>query len=144
MNGDAFGLFAILGGTLATALGGNDQMLKVLLAFMATDYISGLICAGVFKASPKSETGGLESRASLKGLFRKGGILLMVYVAVKIDTVTNQNFIRNMVVLGFIASEGISVIENLGLMGVPIPSAVKNALDALKSKSEAGDHSAIN
>lgn len=137
MSEKAFGAVAIVCGTIATALGGRDVMLTALIAFMSIDYITGLITAGIFKASPKSKTGTLESRAALKGLFRKGGILVIVYMAVQLEKVTGMEIIRNAVVTGFIASEGISIVENLGLMGLPMPSIIVKALDALKQKSEA-------
>lgn len=111
-------------------------MLITLIWFMVADYGTGLITAGIFKASPKSKTGALESRASLKGLFRKGGILLMVFIAVQLDKVTGMELIRNAVVTGFIASEGISIIENLGLMGLPMPAIIVKALDTLKQKAD--------
>lgn len=137
LNIDFFGGIALIGGAIATALGGFDTMLFVLLMFMVLDYMTGIINALVFKKSPKSETGALESRACLKGLFRKGGILLVVFIAVELDAITNQHFIRNMVTIGFVASEGISILENVGYMGVPIPAIIANTLDALKKKSEA-------
>lgn len=137
MSGEAFGSIALIFGTIATALGGGDQMLITLIWFMVADYVTGLVTAGIFKASPKSKTGALESRASLKGLFRKGGILLMVFIAVQLDKVTGMELIRNAVVTGFIASEGISIIENLGLMGLPMPAIIVKALDTLKQKADA-------
>ena len=137
MSEKAFGAVALIFGAITTALGGKDVMLVTLIWFMCADYGTGLITAGVFKASPKSKTGALESRASLKGLFRKGGILLMVFMAVQLDKVTGMEIIRNAVVTGFIASEGISIVENLGLMGLPMPTVITKALDALKQKSEA-------
>ena len=137
MSGEAFGSIALIFGTIATALGGSDQMLITLIWFMVADYGTGLITAGIFKVSPKSKTGALESRASLKGLFRKGGILLMVFIAVQLDKVTGMELIRNAVVTGFIASEGISIIENLGLMGLPMPAIIVKALDTLKQKADA-------
>lgn len=137
MSGEAFGYISLIFGTIATALGGSDQMLITLICFMCADYITGLVTAGIFKASPKSATGALESRASLKGLFRKGGILLMVFISVQLDKVTGMELIRNAVVTGFIASEGISIIENLGLMGLPMPAIIVKALDTLKQKADA-------
>lgn len=137
MSEKAFGAVALIFGAITTALGGKDVMLVTLIWFMCADYGTGLITAGIFKASPKSKTGALESRASLKGLFRKGGMLLMVFMAVQLDKVTGMEIIRNAVVTGFIASEGISIVENLGLMGLPMPTIITKALDALKQKSEA-------
>ena len=103
---------------------------------MAVDYITGLIVAGVFHASPKTKTGTLESRAGWKGLCRKGMSLLIVLVACRLDAVMGSSFVRDAVVIGFIANETLSIIENAGLMGVPIPKALARAVDILKQRSE--------
>ena len=66
------------GAALAQALGGWDGALQGLVAFMAADYVTGLVVAGVFRRSGKTEGGGLESHAGFLGLVRKGGILLLV------------------------------------------------------------------
>ncbi len=103
---------------------------------MAVDYITGLVVAGVFHASPKSQTGALESRAGWKGLIRKGETLLIVLVACRLDAVMATSFVRDAVIIGFIANETISIIENAGLMGLPIPAALTKAVDILKQRSE--------
>ncbi|QEY33745.1 phage holin family protein [Caproiciproducens galactitolivorans] len=125
------------GAVLAKALGGWDESLQVLITFMAVDYVLGIIIALVWKSSPKTEDGSFESNASLKGLFRKGGILAIVYMAVQIDMLAgNSSYIRNTVILFFIANEGFSIIENLGIMGLPMPEVIKNAFAAIKKQSE--------
>lgn len=129
-------VIGVIGGIIATELGGWDTLLHALVIFIFIDYVTGLIVAGVFHASQKTETGTLESRTSIKGLFRKVGILLCVYMAVQLDLVIGTDFVRNTVIISFIASEGISIIENLGLMGLPMPAILVNALDVLKKKAE--------
>lgn len=89
-----------------------------------------------FHASPKSKDGTLESRAGWKGLCRKGVTLLIVLVACHLDTVMGSNFIRDATVIAFIANETLSIIENAGLMGVPIPKELTGAIEILKQKSE--------
>lgn len=103
---------------------------------MAVDYVTGLIVASVFHASPKSRTGALESRAGWKGLIRKGETLLIVLVACRLDAVMATSFVRDAVVIGFICNETISIVENAGLMGLPIPAALTKAVDILKQRSE--------
>lgn len=98
--------------------------------------MTGLIVAGVFHASPKSRTGALESRAGWKGLIRKGETLLIVLVACRLDAVMATSFVRDAVVIGFICNETISIVENAGLMGLPIPAALTKAVDILKQRSE--------
>ena len=104
---------------------------------MAFDYITGLIVAGVFKNSNKTETGALESYAGFKGLCRKGVTLLIVLVACRLDIVIGTTYIKDAVVIAFVANETISIIENAGLMGVPIPEVLKKAIDVLNDKTEA-------
>lgn len=126
----------LLGGAVASLLGGWDAALATLMLFMGVDYITGLIVAGVFHNSEKTENGALESRAGWKGLCRKGVTLLVVLVACRLDLVIGSNFIRDTVVIAFITNETISIIENAGLMGIPIPAAIMKAIDILKSKAE--------
>lgn len=126
----------LLGSAVASLFGGWDAALVTLIIFMGVDYITGLIVAGVFHASEKTENGALESRAGWKGLCRKGVTLLVVLVACRLDLVIGSNFIRDAVVIAFIANETISIIENAGLMGIPIPPHIMKAIDILKSKAE--------
>ena len=126
----------IVGSLIASWFGGFDAALVTLLIFMGIDYITGFVVAGVFHASKKTENGALESRAGWKGLCRKGVTLLVVLVACRLDLIMGSNFIRDAVVIAFIANETISIIENAGLMGVPIPSVIVRAIEVLKQKSE--------
>lgn len=121
---------------IAQAYGGWTQGMSFLAITMAIDYMSGLIVAAVFHNSKKTETGRLESRAGWKGLIRKGMTLAIVLIAAQLDLTLNTNFIRDAVVIGFIANEVISIIENAGLMGVPITPALANMIDLLKRKAD--------
>jgi toxin secretion/phage lysis holin len=129
-------VLAAVGSFIANQLGGWDIALGVLIAFIALDYITGLLVAGVFKKSEKTEDGKLSSAASLKGLIRKGVMLLIVWVACLLDTLTGADYVRTAVILFFIGNEGLSIIENVGLMGVPLPKFLKNALEAMKDKND--------
>ncbi len=128
-----------VGGAVAALFGGWDAAVATLCIFMAADYVTGLVVAGVFHKSQKSENGALESRAGWKGLCRKGAILLVVLVAARLDLVLGVNFVRDGVVTAFIANETISIIENAGLMGVPIPAAITKAIDVLNKKESKDD-----
>jgi toxin secretion/phage lysis holin len=129
----------VVGSTIASFFGGFDAALITLFIFMCVDYVTGLIVAGVFHKSEKTENGALESRAGWKGLCRKGVSLLVVLVACRLDMIMGSNFIRDATVIAFIANETISIIENAGLMGVPIPSVITKAIEVLKKKSERED-----
>lgn len=126
----------VVGGFIASLLGGWDAALTTLIIFMGIDYVTGLIVAGVFNNSTKSENGALESRAGWKGLCRKGVTLLIVLIACRLDMVIGSSFMRDAAVIAFIANELISIVENAGLMGIPVPAVIKKAIDILKSKAE--------
>lgn len=123
------------GGAAASLFGGWDAAVVTLLVFMALDYVSGLVVAGVFHASDKSEGGALESRAGFKGLCRKGMILAFVFIACRMDMLLGTHYIRDSVIVGFAANELISIVENAGLMGLPLPAAVTAAVDILTKKA---------
>lgn len=124
------------GGAIAALFGGWDTGLVTLVIFMCIDYVSGLVVAGVFHNSKKTKTGALESKAGCKGLCRKGMSLLFVLIAYRLDLVIGSNYIRDAVIIGFIANEAISIVENAGLMGIPLPAVISKAIDILTSKSE--------
>ena len=96
----------------------------------------GIIVAGVFHRSGKSENGALESRAGFKGLCRKGMILLILLVACRLDLMLGTGYIKDCVCIAFVVNETLSIIENAGLMGVPIPQVLIKAIDVLKAKEE--------
>ena len=126
----------IVGSTVASAFGGWDAAMITLISVMVVDYLTGILVAGVFHNSPKTENGALESKAGWKGLCRKGMTLLIVLVAARLDIILGTGFIRDAVIIGYIANETISIIENAGLMGVPIPTAIEKAIEVLQSKGE--------
>lgn len=128
-----------VGGFIAALFGGWDAALITLIIFMGIDYLTGLIVAGIFHNSEKTKTGALESRAGWKGLCRKGVTLLIVLVAYRLDIIMGSSFIRDAVIIAFIANETISIIENAGLMGIPIPEVIIRAIEVLKNKSDKGE-----
>ena len=105
-------LLGCVGSVIASLFGGWDAALATLVIFMSIDYVTGLIVAGVFHTSEKTKNGTLESRAGWKGLCRKGVTLLVVLVACRLDLMMSSNFIRDAVVIAFVANEVISIIEN--------------------------------
>ena len=124
------------GAVISSVFGGWSVALTTLCIFMLVDYVTGIIVAGVFRKSSKSETGGLESRAGFKGLMKKGMTLAVVVVAYRLDLMLGTDYIRNIVIIAFSANELISITENAGLMGVPMPTAITKAIDLLKERGE--------
>lgn len=116
--------------------GGWTEDLVTLLSMMAVDFFLGLLIAAVWKKSGKSETGALSSYSAWKGLCRKGGTLLVVMVAYRLDVTLGVDYIKTGVIIAFIANEAISIIENLGIMGIPLPSVLTKAIEVLQDKKE--------
>ncbi len=125
-----------IGAAVTTMCGGWNSAITTLVIFMAIDYISGLVCAGVFHKSNKTTSGTLESRAGLKGICRKAMMLVIVIIACRLDMITGTSYIKDMAVIALIANECISIVENAGLMGVPIPPAITKAIDVLTKKED--------
>ena len=129
----------IIGSILATLFGGWDTALQTLVIFMVIDWITGgILLPIVFKKSPKSKNGTLESRAGWKGLCRKAMTLFFVLIAARLDLLIGTNYLRDAVCIGFIVNEAVSIIENAGLMGLPLPECVRNGVDALKEQGKEG------
>ena len=136
MKVTVFSAIGLVGAAIAEAFGGWSSGLTTLLIFMGADYLTGLLVAGVFHRSEKSASGGLESRAGWKGLIRKGCTLLIVLVACRLDMLLGTEFVRDAVIIGFCANEALSIVENVGLMGVPLPRALVRAIELLKNKAD--------
>ena len=127
-------LLGMLGGALAAAFGGWDAALTALVVCISVDYASGSIVALVFHKSTKSESGAYNSSYGLKGLCKKCLMLLFVVVAVQMDRLVGSDYIRDAVCIGFCTNEVLSIVENLGLAGVPMPQAIVNALEQLQKQ----------
>lgn len=130
------GAAGIIGGALAHFLGDYDMIFEALIVLMVLDYLTGVICAGVFKKSNKTKNGGISSNVGFKGLCRKFMMLIFVVVAHYIDIILGVDYVRSAVIIGFCANECISLVENAGIMGLPLPAAVLNGIELLKDKEE--------
>ena len=129
-----------IGSFIANLFGGWTSDLETLMIMMGIDFTMGLLIAAVWKKSEKSKTGALSSWSAWKGLCRKGVSLLFVLIAYRLDLALGVNYIRTAVIIGFIINELISIVENAGIMGVPIPGVIAKAIDMLKQKSEGDTH----
>lgn len=134
-------------GIIAALFGGWSQPMVVLLIMIGLDYLTGVLVALVFKRSPHTEGGGLSSSVGLKGLLRKFVMIVIVAAAYQLDRAIGTNYIRDTVAIFFIANECLSLIENAGLMGIPIPKIILTSIEALKGKADehvddlSGNHS---
>lgn len=112
---------------LSYLLGGFDSALKCLIIVIIIDYLTGIICA-IYNNTLNSKTG-------LKGILKKFCYLLIVTVAVVIDEITGETgIIRNLVIFFFVANDGISILENVGKMGINYPEKLKQVLEQLNEK----------
>ena len=125
-----------IGGVFVTLFGDWNVALTVLCICMGIDYITGLVVAGVFHASPKSEGGGLDSNAGWKGLIRKVATLVIILVAHFVDLLIGTEYIRDAVVVAFTVNEILSILENCALMGVPIPQVLLRGIDILHQQAK--------
>ena len=123
----------LVGGFIATLLGGWDSALSTLVIFMGVDFVTGVVTAAMGK-SKHSDSGTLNSKAGWVGLAKKFCILLMVVVGVRIDILLGTNYIRDTVCINFCLNELLSIVENTSLMGIPYPPAMKKVIDVLQTK----------
>ena len=117
-------------------LGGWTEDLATLLIFMGIDFVMGLMIALIWKRSGKSESGAINSISAWKGLCRKGCSLLVIMVAYRLDMTLEVNYIKTAVIIAFIVNEGISIVENYGIMGGPMPNVLKKALELLQEEAD--------
>lgn len=140
MNIEKTAVITAVGAFITALVGAWDAAIITLIIFMTADWITGLTVAGVFKKSPKSETGALESRVGLKGLCRKGAMLLIVIIAYRLDIMAGLNgVLRTGAIITLVCNEALSVLENVSLMGVKYPAIVDRAIRQLLGKKEDKD-----
>lgn len=127
-----------IGGAISYIIGGWNTSIQTLLVFMLIDYLTGLGLA-VLNKSSKTKDGGLSSKAGLKGIFKKAGMLVVVIIAHRLDVLSGTDVIKDACIIVLIGNEGLSIIENLGVMGVPIPKILIKVIEALKKTDDEAD-----
>lgn len=122
--------FAAIGGALGWFVGGLDGFLYALIAFVVIDYLTGLLAAGVQKK--------LSSEVGFKGIAKKIAIFLLVGIAniIDVDVIQNGTALRTAVIFFYLSNEGLSILENAGNIGLPIPEKLKTMLSQLKEKED--------
>ena len=126
---------AAIGGAIAGLFGGWDTVLMVLVGAMVIDYTTGWIVA-ILGNSLKTSSGKLDSQVAFKGLLKKGLCLFVVLLGALLDRAVGQQIFRDMVCWFYIANEGLSIVENLALAGVPFPAGVKKALEQIREHND--------
>ena len=130
------GFIGVVASLIASAFGGWDSAMTTLILVMVLDFVTGLIVAGVFKQSPKTEFGGLSSNIGFKGLCKKFMILVFVLIGARVDIEFGSHIVKNSVIFSYLVVELISITENAGAMGLPVPPVITNAIELLKKKGE--------
>ncbi len=129
-------LAGLTGGLMASLFGPWSSDLTALTVCMAVDFLSGVAVALLFRKSKKTPTGAYSSACGFAGLCKKAMLLAMVAVGHQMDCVLGLDYIRTALCVAFLTNEGMSILENAGLMGIPIPKALVRALDVLQQKEE--------
>ena len=124
----------VFGGIVTYLFGGWSEGMEALLFFMVTDYLSGLAVAGIFKKSSKTDGGGLKSDVGFKGIIKKVFMLIVVALMYRLDILFGINYLCDLCIISFLLNELISITENIGLMGIPLPPVVTNAIELLNKK----------
>ena len=133
-------LIGVIGASVACFFGGLDKGLQILIIFMFIDYVTGVLVAGVFGNSKKKNSNGkLVSCIGWKGLIRKVLTVVVAIMAHLLDDYLGTSFIQDLTVISFLSNELISIVENLGLCGVPIPKVILKAIDILNEKANKDD-----
>lgn len=130
------GALGLIGAWIASIFGGWNAAMTTLCILMLADYLTGIYIAAVLKKSPKTEQGGLSSNVGFVGLAKKCMVLLFVLVGYRLDLAIGTTYLKDAVCITYIANEVLSLIENAGLIGVPVPKQIVNAIDALKNKEK--------
>ena len=126
-------IFTAIGGWLGWFLGGCDGLLYALIAFVAIDYITGVMCAVIDHR--------LSSEVGFKGIFKKVMIFLLVGVAniLDVQVIGTGCVLRTAVIFFYISNEGVSLLENAAYLGLPVPEKIKTVLEQLHDRSESED-----
>lgn len=130
---------AVLAGAVAGLYGAWTSALTILAVMMAVDYLTGVLLAVTGK-SPKTEGGGLSSKIGFAGIAKKGFVMLIVLVATQLDRAIGNTamIFQTATVFYYIANEGLSILENADLMGVPFPSFVRERLESMREERDGG------
>ena len=126
-------VFAAIGGGIGWFLGGADGFLYALIVFVVIDYITGVMCAIVDKK--------LSSEVGFKGIFKKVLIFILVGVGniIDVQVLGQAGVLRTAVIFFYLSNEGVSLLENAGHLGLPIPAKLKAVLEQLHDRSEKED-----
>lgn len=125
----------VLGGFITYLVGGWTEGMETLVILMVIDFATGMFVAAIFKNSAKTKGGGLKSSVGFKGLVKKFVMWMIVAAMYRVDLMLGIDYLRDLCIIGFALNELISITENAGLMGIPLPAAVTKAIELLNEKT---------
>lgn len=125
----------LCGGFLTSFLGEYTAGVKSLLIFIAVDCLTGLLVAAAFKNSKKTQNGGMSSGIAFKGICQKIFMISLIGICHQLDAILQVSYLREIAIFAFLANELLSIVENAGLMGVPVPKMLKDTIDILNKKN---------
>lgn len=128
--------FGFLGSVIASWFGGWSSGLSTLLIFMGIDYVTGLYISLKLQKSKKTAEGGFDSAVCWQGLVKKMMIMVYIIIAHRLDLIAGTTYFRDGTNIAFVISEGLSIIENGAIIGVPVPDVIKRGLELLKKTAE--------
>ena len=131
----ACAVFALIGTWISQIYGGWIPSMTALLVVIAADVVTGVLC-GMAKKSPKTSSGGLSGKVMREGAVKKVEIFIIILVAAWFDIAMETTVWKEAACLYYIAEEALSIIENAGALGVPVPKKLKDAIEALKSEDK--------
>lgn len=137
-------ILSVIGSIVINLLGGWDTQLQTMIILMALDVITGTLIAMFWNKSPNSTRGAYDTQIAFKGGMKKLVVFVAIAFAVLVDklfvyAIGADDYVRTSVILYYSGVEGASLVENLGIMGIPLPSVIINAFETLQDRGRNGD-----
>jgi len=127
-------IVGVIGSSVMAFVDKGGAALETLVIFMIIDYITGISVAVFWRRSGKTKRGLLKSEAGCRGLCKKGMILGFVLIGNRLDILLDTNYVMNTICIGYAMNELISIMENAGLMGIPLPAVVQGIVEVLSDE----------
>ena len=127
-------IVGVIGSSVMAFVDKGGAALETLVIFMIIDYITGISVAVFWRRSGKTKRGLLKSEAGWRGLCKKGMILGFVLIGNRLDILLDTNYVMNTICIGYAMNELISIMENAGLMGIPLPAVVQGIVEVLSDE----------
>ena len=125
----------VIGAVICRIMGNVTPELVTLIIIMGVDILTALIVAGMGK-SQKSDSGGISSKSMINGILKKALYFVLIIIAYQLDNIANTNTVRAAVIIALCFNDIVSILENISLTGIPVPTVITDMLDVFKNKKE--------